>query len=362
MSLSTINRNAEIHGNGLENGPIVAVKIEAVQGQTIQVGLLIDSPLGKAGTRFNLVQPASIRGITIGDIATGRPERDGVRAIHRSRPGDILVFDRGLVDGQNLLVGKLATRMHDGLTGPVQAARVYARPGRSSVSKRGAIQFTTLADPGRAIVTADEEQFRAFAAKSFAAWPGGRHGFILRDATNTIEILADEDKVVEPVDDFVTRLIKDNEIFGAGAIEVIPIWSIQMGRDQVVRDVDPKVPTEKPVTGSFGTLYSASGRRGFLPSIAVLTDEDEWAFGGKTGRQIRVIAGMHPLRTDLKILPDTMPTSARNKGAPASPMGLLYKSDAEIAAAQAARAPKADISPAASSAPATSRPAPRAFR
>ena len=115
------------------------------------------------------------------------------------------------------------------------------------------------------------------------------------------------------------------------------MWSLPVGLDQARRDVNPHQKTAGKVTGPFTSLYGTRSQA-FMPSVAILTDEEEFVFGGPTGRKIRSVSGLHPLRTDLSITPATVPTSVRNNGLAVSSLRLMYKSDDLIKAIAEQRA------------------------
>lgn len=341
-------RNLEFE---LAEAPCAPVRLESTAGGKITVGLLIDGPLGKAGTMLTLARPVRVGGLALEEIVAGRPHPTvAAKNVAPSAVGDVLVFENAIARGDELIVGRLVTRTHDGMSGPVQVARVLAMPTSSSVSKRGARQDAIIADPSKAVIVRNPQELEAFAKRELAGrWPGGRYGLVLRNKNDCGDILADEDPRLETVDAFIKRLVEDNKVLEGGPVEVTPIWRLPMGREQVMRDIDPREVTNQKVVGPFTKLYANKEGRCFQPSIAIFADEDEWAFGGKTGRRHRVIAGLHPLMSTATFKMTTLPTPARSNGEKVAAIRCLFKTDTDVDAAARARAerqPKAPPRPA----------------
>lgn len=370
MGFSSIKNTGadDVLRSRLEKGPCAPVRIVSYDDAGATATLLADGPLGPGGTQVRLVQ-GPCQGLKLADLASGRPPaRDGGNPVPATAPGEAVVFEHALARDGVLMVGKVATRMHDGMAGKVQMARMFARPTRASVSKRGPTQFVTLTDPTKARVVKDAAGFAEFVARELTSpWPGGLHGVLLRAGGECREIMADSDDRgwVESTEKFAARLGADG-LFGGSPVEVIPLWTLPVGKEQFSRDANPFKLTEGPVYGPFTSLYN----KGFLPSMAIIADEEVWAFGGKTGRTARTLVGLHPLRTDLRLRPENLPTPATSKVA-VTPMRLFYRSEAEVDEAAAARArrrgtaPSAParqtVTPAASVAPAGSGVARRGF-
>ncbi len=254
--------------------------------------LVTDCVAGKAGTPVKLRQGNDVWGVSLADALTGR--KDGGKAIQPSIPGDVIVFEAGYLDRDELVVGRIAGRTHDGIQGHAQVMKVLARASYTSVSKRGITQYACLADPASAKAVRTHDDVAALVVEhKLRAFPGGEVSFLLRCRDRQEEFRFDPG---EKPDAFVRRLVETNAIIAKGPVELMPLFHMQMGREQSLREgLDPRVETAGKSMGRLSKLYSTGRGAGFLPSIAIICDEDEWAFGGKTGKRSRVAACLDPL-------------------------------------------------------------------
>lgn len=155
---------------------------------------------------------------------------------------------------------------------------------------------------------------------------GGNPGFIIRDSHGgSIDFFDTKERNID-------HLIEDLQYENVAPtpdylLEVIPAWSLQMGKEQVVKDVNPKVETGKSVVGEFSSKYVADNRLGFVPSFVVVSMEEEWAFGGKTGKIIPVISSMSPVFNREPILANRLPTNKRAYGGTPNTILKLYSED-----------------------------------
>lgn len=324
----------------LRTSPPAPVTLTSIENGDVRACLLLDGPLGPGGTPVRLVQKPGSYGLSMDEITRGG--KRGEREISASGPGDVLVFENGYMEGDVLTVGKLGTRIHEGMTGPVQVARLLARPSKSSVSKRGVTQFATLVDPSVATVVRTREEFAAFARQHLVnEWPGGSFGLLLRTRDECADVMRDDDgKRPETLDAFVARMLDVNKIMDDGKpVELIPIWSLPMGQEQVVREGDVKAERASSI-GRFSSLYG-SHRTAFQPSLVLIGDEEEWAFGERTGNFRRAVLGMHPLRTDFDLQYRTLPSKAINNTT-INPIKWLYKDAADLDRSVVARNERAE--------------------
>lgn len=328
MPLHKLQKSGRDEGllDAVRDGHCAPVIIERIENGEIVAGLLIDGPLGASGKQLRLTQPRGTQ-VSLNDLAYGRAGVDGKRAVPPSAVGDLVIFENAIVRGSDLIVGEVATRVHDAMDGPVQIARVLARPTRASVSEKGVTQYVSLMDPSRAAMISSLDDLVSFMMTRFGeGWPGGHVTVAFRRNGACREVALDSDgKWIEKPEAFAKRMIEVNDLLDSGPVEAIPLWSLPVGIEQARRDVNPHQMTPGKITGPFTALYGTRGQA-FMPSIAILTDEDEFAFGGPTGRKVRCVSGLHPLRTDLSITPATVPSLVKNNGLPVSQMRLMYKS------------------------------------
>ncbi|MBY3151189.1 hypothetical protein HFO56_02045 [Rhizobium laguerreae] len=211
------------------------------------------------------------------------------------RKGDIVAFDRVFIDGGDAMTAHITARTHDGMKGRVQFLMGMARASSTMVSKRGAQQFLTIVDGSQAYRADDDGDIRA-AYKNICAmpWTAGAGGFIARTFNGrTVEYHVNGEN---PLEGFIEEMTVQGHLHGKNWIELIPARKFPVGRDQVARDVDVRNEVKKAV-GKVGKQFmpQKGPYPGFRKSAIILCDEDEWAFGGKTGKVHRVAAGIQPL-------------------------------------------------------------------
>ena len=364
MSLANLQRSSS--RNGVEQfgdaGPVAA---------TLDTDGLCTVVLGNAfAKRGQRLKPILSRasGTTIEAIRDGAPASEGKKAVARTGPGDLVVFRAAYVEGDTLVGDRIVSRIHDGMKGRVQIAYALARPTRTSVSKRGISQRMNIIDPSSAAKVSKREEMLALVREVYArAWPGGDPIFMFRDGARTEDVEIENDgKKRETPEEFVARMVDVNKLLSKGPIEIIPKWTLPMGREQVMREgLDPKIDA-KGVDGKFTSLWPANAReRGYVPTLLILGDEEEWAFGQGTGKTQRTVLGAHPMNTTRPAFPNDVATAVRRtKDAVPFGVNLLVKSDSDLDAAAKAREfrnPKPSVTPsrpAAEDQPAARGPAP----
>lgn len=313
----------------LDSGsPLVVRFDEAVPGQEpgIKGFLEVDAFGTKAGTRVTVMQAQGFRGKrgALADAISGT-----VRAAALVK-GDVVAFSRAYPEGGIARAGQMTARTHDGLLGQVQVFTAMARAEQSRVSKKGASQFLTVADGKAATVAADYGAVeKAFQDASARVWPGGAAGLIFRDRKGgTGEFFEAKDS---GIDHLIDELRHHNVLGGEkDVLELIPAWRLPMGREQVTMDVDPRQETQRPVSGAFTRQFESRAIRGqgFLPCLVVACEEDEWAFGGKTGKRIRVASSVQPLFRREPVPADKLPSAVRAYGGSVNTVLSLYGPEA----------------------------------
>jgi hypothetical protein len=211
------------------------------------------------------------------------------------RKGDIVAFDRVYIEGGDAMTANITARTHDGMKGRVQFLMGMARASSTTVSKRGAQQFLTIVDGSQAFRADDADDIRAVYKKICEmTWTDGSGGFIARTGNSrTFEYHVNREN---PLDGFIEEMTVQGHLQGPRWIELLPARKFAVGRDQVARDVDVRQDVKKAV-GKVGKQFmpQKGPYPGFRKSAIILCDEDEWAFGGKTGKVHRVAAGIQPM-------------------------------------------------------------------
>lgn len=224
------------------------------------------------------------------------------------KKGDIVCFDRVFIDDGDALAAKISARTHDRMRGNVQFVKAMARASSTSVNKRGAQQYLTIADGSSAYRIFDTTDLRkAYAGLKEEHWTAGGGGFIVMvHNRRPFEYHIDKDNPLEAlIEDLEARRVFAENHY----IEVIPVRKFPVGREQVMRDVDVRNEASK-VYGNVGKQFLApkSVYPGYRPCGIILCDEDEWAFGGKTGKIQRVAAGIQPLGAATPLDASHLPT------------------------------------------------------
>lgn len=284
------SERAEAQERLLKGQPLF-VEIDEIVSQDTISGLLVLSAFGApVDTKVHVRQLRTHSHID--SLARHIQGNDYVPAL---RKGDIVAFDSVFIDGGDAMTARVTARTHDGMKGRVQFAMGMARASMTTVSKRGAQQFLTIADGSQAYRVDDVDDIR-FAYKNICEmpWTSGAGGFIARNYEGRVfEYHVGKDN---PLQAFIEQVEAEGHLQGKRWLELIPARKFPVGREQVARDVDVRVEATKTL-GRVGKQYMPERGRypGFRHSAVILCDEDEWAFGGKTGKIQRVAAGIQPL-------------------------------------------------------------------
>lgn len=228
------------------------------------------------------------------------------------RRGDIVCFDRAFIENGDAIVANITSRTHDGMRGNVQFAMCMARASTTNVSKRGAQQSLTIVDGNNAVTAfAGEEVAKAYEYVKSLEWASGAGGFIVRTSGGlTFEYhVAKDNPLAALIEDLEAREVFANK----GWVELIPARKFPVGEAQVRRDVPDLNKASGKVYGVVGRQYFADKARfpGFRPTGVILCDEEEWAFGGKTGKIHRVAGGIQPLKQYVPVDARNLPTRVR---------------------------------------------------
>lgn len=252
-------------------------------------------------------------------------------------PADIVAFENAYKFNGSIFTETMSARTNDMMRGKVQVVTAMARPTKSLVNKKGALQSLVITDGRNAKTARSIDKVRDFFKwVRSQPWPGGAAGMIIRDQHGIIT-----KEFFEEGRSTINTLVEDlefDEVFKNAdtVIEMIPAWRLPMGRDQVTRDVDPKVETAAQV-GPFTRRFlskETKGFPGFLPCLVVLCHEDQWEFGGNTGRRAMVAAGVQPLDKLPSITRERLPTSVRAYKASPNGINRLYDEDTMTAMAK----------------------------
>lgn len=221
---------------------------------------------------------------------------EGTQYTPALEPGDIIAFSRSYFEGEIVMAGRIGARTHDKMLGNVQVLLAPARPSKSSVTKKGATQHLTIVNPAGAIVVnnlTDAEKFLRQCEEN--ATPGERVGLIIRDRQREYEEFFPSDD--RDVDFFLEELDHGGVFDGETPYAMIPTTSLPVGRDQIARELGSLTrKTDGAVRGKLSRQYTSDkgSEAGFKPTFVVVNDEEEWAFGGKTGKIVRVAGGIQP--------------------------------------------------------------------
>lgn len=261
----------------------------------------------------------------------------GSERIAKLVPADIVGFENAYKFNGSIFTETMSARTHDMMRGKVQVVTAMARPTKSLVNAKGALQSLVITDGRGAKTTRSIDKVKDFFAwVRSQPWPGGAPGMIIRDQSGNItkEFFAEGRSTI---DSLVEDLEYEDVFATADAmIEMIPAWRLPMGRDQVTRDVDPKVETAAQI-GPFTRRFvskETKGFPGFLPCLVVLCHEDQWEFGGNTGRRAMVAAGVQPLDKLPPIARERIATSVRSYKSSPNGINRLYDEDTMSAMAK----------------------------
>lgn len=318
-----IEKEITLSSHKLEAGVPLAITFdEAVSGDEVAIkGFLVVDAFGtKANTRVTVMQAPAHRGYN-SSLAAAVHGTDRVAKLVK---GDIIAFNAAYVENGVARVGAVAARTDDFLVGKVQVLTAMAKPSLSKVTKKGASQSLIMADGKAAsIVRKYDDIPPLFEKVALREWPGGSPGYIMRNRSGVVgEFTAEGDQDINFLIDELRAgefLEKPNDL-----LEIIPIWKLPMGKGQVIKDVDPRTETPKPVAGAFTKKFIHKGARGFLPCLVVVADEEEWAFGGKTGQVIKTASSVVPVFDRVPVSAEDIPTNVLPLGGPVNTVLTLY--------------------------------------
>jgi hypothetical protein len=351
---------AELLGQVKTGGePLVARVDEIIGPDSIKATLLV----GTLGIKAN--QTVVVR------TAQGTPNYRslstaiaGNERVAKLVPADIIAFENAYKFNGGIFAETMSARTDDKMRGKVQVVTAMARPTKSLVNKKGALQSLVITDGRNAKTARSVDKVREFFSWVKAQpWPGGSPGFMIRDQHGFIT-----KEFFEEGRSTINALVEDLEYEDVFAnpdsvIELIPAWRLPMGRDQVMRDVDPKVETAAQI-GPFTRRFvskDTKGFPGFLPCLVVLCHEDQWEFGGNTGRRAMVAAGVQPLDKLPPIVRERLATSVRALKSTPNGINRLYDEPTMEAMAKERLQRCPDAKPAAAAAAQGTRPAGRSF-
>lgn len=343
----------------LSSGVPLAITFDEVVGgdePTIKGFLIVDAFGTKANTRVTIKQSLGHRGTN----SSLKAAIEGTERVAKLVKGDVIAFDAAYVEDGIARVGAVAARTDDLLMGNVQVLTAMARPSLSKVSKKGASQSLTIVDGKAASIARDYDSIEtAFKKVTAREWPGGSPGFVMRNREGIVgEFFEEGDSDIKYLIEELKAgeyLEKPNDL-----IELIPAWKLPMGRGQVVRDVNPKVETPKPVAGQFTQKFISKGKRGFIACLVVVADEEEWEFGGKTGKINRTASSVVPVFKRPPVDPNDLPTSILPMGGVVNTVLTLYN-DEQLAKMVKARADRVGTAKALEDKQEAAEEKPRAF-
>jgi len=323
----------------LGRGEPLVVRVERVLSvEEIEASLLVDALRTPAGTKVAIRQAPGVTGRN--SLATVVMGSDKVSP---SRVGDVVAFSAAYEENGIALVGHASAREHDGLEGPTQVMTAMARASQSRSTKKGASQYLTITDGSAASIAATVDQVVATLREAATRkWPGGNAGLIMRDVQgNAFEFFLGYDSD----ENYLADELRHHGTLDNGKLELIPAWRVPMGRDQLMREIDPRKGETKAHSGSVTRMFeheTLRGKQGFVPCLIVTGDEDEWSFGAKTGKRHRVIAGVQPIMGRVPVAAERLPSAVRKYGG--HPNGILSLHDdatmERLASARAARRPE----------------------
>lgn len=313
--------------------PLIA-RIEEIDSdqETVEATLLMDAFGAKRGTRVAIKQAPTL---------TYGPDQlknaiIGTQYDAKAQSGDIVGFSAAYLENDTVMAGRIGARTHGEMLGNVQVIMAPARPSTSRVTKKGATQFLSIADPfeARSIRTLEnaEKFMRAFEQEKLDA--GTLAGVIMRTKDRNVgEFRPTEEKDIS----YLMEELEHDQIFADNEpITFIPTMNIQVGRDQIRRELDPKIPTDGWVRGKLSRQYTHENGReaGFRPTIVVISDEEEWAFGGKTGKIKRYASGIQPAIKCEPIMPRDLEVPTKDGSKKIVQIQRLYTEEQMAAAAE----------------------------
>lgn len=297
--LGKLTRNTGSVKQRLENAEPLAVIVASRNPDVLEGNILGEGPHGPRGTRLRITGVDAKSSDLLRAVSGGW--RDNDKVVYPTTPGDLVVFERAVVslgESPEAKVDAVAFRVPCGTSTPVQVARAFVKPSRFSVSKRGMMQFLTIAQPALARrLHTPEDALALYTQMAKSPWPGGEPRILLCHGDRAEEIgLLNTGTRKERSEEMARRIFETPYPKG---VVCVPVWSVPMGRDAQMREAPfggVARPTEAPRLGMVSSLYSEDRYiLGFRPSFLTLQDEAEWAFGGKTGKTHRVVSGYSPM-------------------------------------------------------------------
>jgi len=336
LTITRTNESSELNQERLEGGQPLVVRLTSISEDGSAIGeLLVDALRTPAGTKVSIASAPCVRlRMSLDACIRGNDQTPA------SRVGDVIAFASAYAKDGIAYVGEVSAREHEGHEGPVQILTAMARASRSKVSKRGPLQTLTVTDGDAAKVARSvDEVVKLLSETASRAWPGGDAGLIMRDEEGrSAEYFLGFDRD----EDFLADELKRNKTFENGRLELIPAWRIPMGREQILREIDPRKETDwrsGPVTRMF-EFGTSRINQGFLPCMLILGDEEEWAFKAKTGRTHRVVLGLQPILGRNPVSAARLPSAVRSFGGRSNGVKVLYD-DVTLRKRAETRSPKA---------------------
>lgn len=295
---------------GLAAGqPLLLTVDEIIDDKSIKATLIIAGLNTPEGTKVTVEQA-----LASPDFRSLSQTIKGTDKIPPLRKGEVIGFNLAYINKGKAAVGTVSLRTHDNMRGNVQVMSCMARLSKASVSSKGATQFVTILDADKAMKAyslTDVE--KAWETVLDARWPGGEPGFIIRDNHSSVHewFLKKGEKFSALLEELEYNQVFEEE---KAVIELIPAWSLPAGREQITRDVDVRAETNGSKVGPVSKLFQFDEKRarnGFLACLAVVTEEEEFAFGGPTGKIIPVVAGLQPCFRKQATDPLYVPTNIR---------------------------------------------------
>ncbi len=277
--------------SGLTSGTPLLVTVDEVIGpQSIKATLIIAGLGTQEGTRVVVEQ-----GLAAPNFRSLAQAIEGSDKIAGLRKGDIVCFNNAYNNGGKAAVGSVTARTHDKMRGDVQVMSCMARLSKSSVSTKGATQYVTILNTIKAIEAKSLGDVEiAWASVLQEKWPGGEPGFLIRDHFG-----GGIDWFLKKGEQF-KALLEELEYQGVftsnkPGVELIPAWNLPAGREQISQDIDVRQETNGARLGPVSKLFVSDekkGRNGYTPCLAIVSDEEEFAFGGPTGKIIKAVSGL----------------------------------------------------------------------
>jgi hypothetical protein len=303
----------------IAKGDPVVLRVDEVLGEDAVRGALLVKSLGRAADEQIVLQDA-FDGLRARSL---RAAIQGTNFVAPLAPADVVTFESAFELDGKLRSGTLSGRSHGKMPGDVQVISAMVRPNDAVVNEKGAFQSLTIASGEEArSARSIEKVLEVLDWAREQTWPGGAAGVIMRDSgRRTKEFFEEGDLKKRALEEDIEEEFKRQ----GHLLEVIPAWKVRMGFEQVARDVDPTKTTKQAFAGPFSRRFSlGNGYKGFVRCIVILADEDERAFGGRTGNIIRVAAGVQPITKLPPIAREILEARTRTTEKPADGILKLY--------------------------------------